>query len=323
MSHNTIALPQENGYPQDPAMDPSKGYYPPPPAGAYYYPGIPVGAPMMPDGAVAYYPPPPVPSDHNLGGMGNLPPPEVARMIPCRYYPACRYGSSCMFAHPQGPYLQGPLPPPAQYPGHYDSMAPSPYAPPAYYAMPPPSFPTSPNGTPMNLMSPPPGSHPPPMSHSRSASEVVSPAQGPFSPNGVPLPMPYGVPPMSPTYGHPGQAPIPVSPLATLQPNGGPQSPQQGMYPPMSPTAPGYPVPRDAPAPYAPQGMFPNGAAGDNHSPTSPSAPPQADGYGPGPGPMHRDHIPHHRRGTLRRPSFGPGRKPPCLFFPVGKCRNG
>lgn len=332
VTENTPA-PLENGYPQDLPMDPSKGYYPPPPPpGAYYYPGIPVGAPMMPDGPVAYYPPPPVPTDHNPGGMGNLPPPEVARMIPCRYYPACRYGSSCMFAHPQGPYIQGPLPPPAQYPGPYDPMAPSPYAPPAYYAMPPPSFPTSPNGTPMNAMSPPPGGHPvpPPMSHSRSASEVVSPVQAPFSPNGVPPPMPYGVPPMSPTYGHPGQmpVPVPVPPHAPLQPNGGPQSPQQGMYPPMSPTAPGampaYPVPRDAPAPYAPQGMLPNGAPVDDSSPKSPSAPPQADGYGPGPGPMHRDPIPHHRRGGIRRPSFGgPGRKPPCLFFPVGKCRNG
>ncbi|KZT75088.1 hypothetical protein DAEQUDRAFT_761050 [Daedalea quercina L-15889] len=306
------AAPQENSYPLDPNMDPSKGYYPPPP-GAYYYPGMPVGAPMMPDGSVAYYPPPPpVPSDQN-GGMGNLPPPEVARMIPCRYYPACRYGSSCMFAHPQTPYLQGPLPPPAQYPGPYDPMAPSPYPPPAYYAVPPPSFPTSPNGAPMNAMSPPPGGHPapPPMSHSRSASEAVSPVQAPFNPNGAPPPMPYGVPPMSPTYGHPGQIPIPVSipPLSPLQHNGGPQSPhQQGMYPPMSPTAqgavPAYPAPRDVPG-YA-------------------QAPPQADGYGLGPGPMHRDGMPHHRRGSGRRPSFGgSGRKPPCLFFPVGRCRNG
>ncbi|TFY63130.1 hypothetical protein EVJ58_g3438 [Rhodofomes roseus] len=255
--------PQPN-YSHDPNMDPSKGYYPPPP-GAYYYPGIPVGAPMMPDGSVAYYPPPPVSSDQNPGGMGNLPPPEVARMIPCRYYPACRYGSSCIFAHPQAPYLQGPLPPPAQYPAPYDPMAPSPYPPPTYYAVPPPSFPTSPNGAPMNVMSPPPGGHPapPPMAHSRSASEVMSPVQAPFSPNGVPPPMPYGVPPMSPTYGHPGQVPIPISipPLPPL--NGGPQSPQQphGMYPPMSPTGqgavPAYPASREA-GPYAPQGTLPN-----------------------------------------------------------------
>ncbi|KAH9937223.1 uncharacterized protein B0H18DRAFT_1081474 [Fomitopsis serialis] len=308
---------------------PDKGYYPPPP-GAYYYPGMPIGAPMMPDGSVAYYPPPP--SDQNPGGMGNLPPPEVARMIPCRYYPACRYGSSCMFAHPQAPYLQGPLPPPAQYPAHYDPMAPPPYPPPTYYAVPPPSFPTSPNGAPMNVMSPPPGGHPapPPMSHSRSASEVVSPVQAPFSPNGVPPPMPYGVPPMSPTYGHPGQVPIPVSipPLPPL--NGGPQSPQQqqGMYPPMSPTAQGamsaYPVQRDAPGPYAPQGRLFNGSVVDRLGSHSSSSAPQADGYGPGPGPMHRDGMSHYRRGGARRPSFGgPGRKPPCLFFPVGRCRNG
>lgn len=326
---NSNAAPaQEPLYSHDQNMDPTKGYYGPPP-GAYYYPGVPIGAPMMPDGSVAYYPPPPAPisSDQNAGAMSNLPPPEVARMIPCRYYPACRYGSSCMFAHPQAPYLQGPLPPPAQYPAPYDPMAPSPYPPPTYYPAPPSFLPPT-NGAHMEVMSPPPGAHqiPPSMVHTRSGSEIISPVQAPFSPTGAP-PMPYGVPPMSPTFALPGQMPIPVSipPLSPPQhPAGGPQSPQQSMYP-VSPSAhpiPSYPHP-EAVGPYPPHGMHPNGMVANGiGSPTSPSAHPQADGYGHGP--MNRDGMAHHRRGSARRPSFGAsGRKPPCIFFPLGKCRNG
>ncbi|KAI0936709.1 hypothetical protein AcV5_004781 [Taiwanofungus camphoratus] len=314
MSSNSPPI-QEPAYAHDPSMDPTKSYYGPP-AGAYYYPGMPVGAPMLPEGAVPYYPaPPPVATEQVPGGLANLPPPEVARMIPCRYYPACRYGSSCIFAHPQAPYLQGPLPPPAQYPAPYDPMAPAPYPPPTYYAMSQPSYQTSPTGIPMTAMSPSSGSHPPlphpSMTHGRSSSEVVSPVQAPFSPSGAPPPMPYGVSPMSPTYGHPGQAPVPVSipSLPPLQHSvvGGPQTPQQNVYTSMSPNASGamaYAVQRDL------AGHFP------------PQVHPQVDSYAPGS--VNREVMTRHRRGSARRPSFGgPGRKPPCLFFPSGRCRNG
>ncbi|KAH9898152.1 hypothetical protein C8Q73DRAFT_744230 [Cubamyces lactineus] len=316
---------QEAGYPQEQPtestnMDPAAGYYPPPP-GAYYYPPMPVPPPMMPDGSVPYYvPPPPMPTDQTQPGIGNLPPPEIARMIPCRYYPACRYGSSCMFAHPQSPYMQGPLPPPAQYPAPYDPMNSGPYPPPTYYPVPPASYGASPNGAPVNPMSP-----TQPMAHARSGSEVMSPVQGPFSPvNGQP-PMPYGVvSPVSPTYGHPAPVPMPP-PLSPLQTHpGGAQSPQQqGMYPPISPNTQAMVPPYAMPAQYAPQGMIPNGEGADGVSPKSPvQGHPQADVYGPGP--VHRDAMNHHRRGGARRPSFGGrGGKPPCIFFPSGRCRNG
>ena len=75
----------ESGYPGD-TTDPAKTYYPPPP-GPYYYPGMPVPPPVHPDGSIAYYPPPHPSADHN-GGLPNLPPPDIARMIPCRYFPA-------------------------------------------------------------------------------------------------------------------------------------------------------------------------------------------------------------------------------------------
>ncbi|TFK56569.1 hypothetical protein OE88DRAFT_34052 [Heliocybe sulcata] len=309
MHHHAVA-PAE--YPQDHNMDPSKQYYPPP--GAYYYPGMPPVAPL-PEGAVAYYPPMPpqsAPGEHANGNGNNLPPPDIARMIPCRYYPACRYGASCMFLHPQAPYFQGPMPPPAQYPAPYDPYQPN------YYAVVPPSFPP-PNGVPMSPTSPHGGSQhtPPHMGHSRSSSEVIPPPQGQFSPPVVP----YGaVSPLSPAYPHPGGMPIPVSipPLPPLNhsvppPPPGPQSPT-AMYqngpPPPAPFAVQFP-PHQGTPPVPEQ----------NGGPKSPTMQPQTDGY-PQP-PMHREGMTHHRRQSLRKPSFGGGRKPPCLFFPAGRCRNG
>ena len=305
-------------------VDPTtNGYYPPPPPGAYYYPPMPVPPPMMPDGTVPYYvPPPPMPTDQNPHGFGNLPPPDVARMIPCRYYPACRYGASCMFAHPQGPYMQGP-PPPTQYTAPYDPMNPAPYPPPpTYYPVPPGSYGASPNGAPVNHMSP-----PPPLAHTRSGSEAMSPVQGPFSPvNGQP-PVPYGmVSPVSPTYGHPAPMPMPVSipPLPPLQtsPTSAQSPPPPAMYTPLSPSAQGAMPPYAMPPQYAPQPIPANGDAADVVSPKSPAqGHPQADSYTSGP--IARE-MSHHRRGSARRPSFGGrGGKPPCLFFPSGRCRNG
>ncbi|KAH9951023.1 hypothetical protein B0H21DRAFT_859868 [Amylocystis lapponica] len=319
MFQSTVPV-QEPPFPHDPNMDPSKYYGPP---SAYYYPGMPMPPPMLPEGASVYYPPPPpAATEQNPSGMPNLPPPEVARMIPCRYYPACRYGSACIFAHPQSPYLQGPLPPPAQYPAPYDPMAPPPY-PPTYYA---PSFSPSPNGPSVNPMSPSAG--PPPLPHPQmtNGTDVMSPIQAPFSPTGAPH-MPYGVPAMSPTYGHPSQVPVPISipPLPPLQhpASGGPQSPQRGIYSPMSPGAHGAMPPYADPAgQYMHPGMSLNGHVAETiGSPRSPPGHPQADVYGPPP--VNREGMGHHRRGSARRPPFGPGRKPPCLFFPAGRCRNG
>ena len=301
-------------------VDPATSYYPPPP-GAYYYPPMPVPPPVLPDGAVPYYVPPPhMPTDQNPAGFGNLPPPEVARMIPCRYYPACRYGASCMFAHPQGPYMQSPLPPPVQYPAPYDPMSPGPYPPPTYYPVPPGSYGASPNGAPVNHMSP-----PPPMAHARSGSDIVSPVQGPFSPSSGQPPIPYGVvSPVSPSYGGPIPIPVSVPPIPALQTSpSSAQSPPQsaGMYPPMSPNgqavAPQYAMP-----PQYPQGMPSGNEVQDVVSPKSPTnGHHQMDGYNAGPIPRE---MAHHRRGSARRPSFGGrGGKPPCLFFPSGRCRNG
>ncbi|KAI9570401.1 hypothetical protein HD554DRAFT_2086024 [Boletus coccyginus] len=313
-------LPQDQPYPQDPHVDPSKRFYPVPIPPYGYYPSIaPVSS--LPDGSPAYYQLPPVPLGEN-GAYGNFPPPEVARFIPCRYYPACRYGSSCLFAHPQAPYYPGPPPPaPAQYSIPYDHMTQQQY-PPNYYPPPPSYHPPAPVPPHMNPVSPPPlpsvhtPPHPP-MVHARSVSDALSPIQ-------TPVQAPYGpMSPASPSYPHPVHLPLPLS-IPTLPPPHqpatapGPQSPQS-MYPNGPVSAPPFSVRQD-PSPYPP--------APHPHSPYpevngGPKSPVLSQGENFGPPPALRQGMNHNRRGGLRRGSFGGNRKPACLFYPAGRCRNG
>ncbi|KAF5323437.1 hypothetical protein D9611_005720 [Ephemerocybe angulata] len=294
--------------------DPAKGYYaPPPPPGPYgYYPPMhPVMSPMG-DGPVYY---PQQPQQHsdlhvNAGGAGHLPPPDVARMIPCRYFPACRYGAQCMFAHPQGPFAPPP-PPPGQYPPFDPSLG-SPYG---YYPPPPPPQPYQ-NGAPMSPLSPQP--MPPHPMHGRSPSEIVSPT----FPNGGPPPPPLGpYGPMPPTnYPHPGPVPVPMS------------------VPPLPPMH-HQPPPPSGPAPQSPSAMYNNapipfpGPDGQYYPPPPPPmAYPEMDGKVATPTGMNgqaEGFIPHHhphpngiRRGVPRRNSFK-AHKTPCAFFPSGRCKNG
>lgn len=317
---------QEQGYTQDSMVNPAKPYYSVP-AGPYaYYPGVPP-MPTLPDGSPAYYAQPPMQMGEN-GGFGNLPPPEVARFIPCRYFPACRYGSSCLFAHPQaGPYYSAPPPPPAQYPAPYDAMTQQPYAP-NYYAVPPPTYhppgsvpphinPASPTAGPVHT--PP---HPP-MVHTRSGSEAISPVQVPFSPSAAPAPVPYGaVSPVSPSYPPPSHVPLPLS-IPSLPPPHqppsapGPQSPQT-VYPNGPISAPPFAVRQD---PVSYQSHGPHHHHGFNEANSGPKPPPHTEGFGHGP--VFRQGVNQNRRGSMRRGSFGGSRKPACLFYPAGRCRNG
>ncbi|KAH8835845.1 hypothetical protein DL96DRAFT_92779 [Flagelloscypha sp. PMI_526] len=272
-----------NGYAQ-PNGDAKAVYYAPPPPGAYPY--FHAGQPG-PDGASFYAPypiPPPQPNGDvpPSGGPGNLPPPDIARFIPCRYYPACRYGASCMFLHPQGPYMPGPVPPP---PGTYqfdpNMPIPQPFPPNMYAPLPPPN-----THVPLADGQPQPHFLPPP----NTTQPVQYNPTSPVSPSAYPtlsMPVPGGMPP---------------------QPhmNGGPQA---------SPTVPfAYPPRQDAPYPLAAVNSVP-----------APGTYPVLDGQKPlvngevselRQGPPHG----HVRRASARRPSFG---KPPCMFFPMGKCKNG
>ncbi|KAF5385164.1 hypothetical protein D9615_001348 [Tricholomella constricta] len=289
-------------------------YGPSAPAAYTYYPSIHSAPPPPSEGGVYYPQPPPqnAGESHVPGGVGNLPPPEVARFIPCRYFPACRYGASCLFAHPQQYYPGSLAPPPAQYVAPYDSMNVQPY--PSNY-FPPPSF-QPPNGAhPMTPMSPPSGPHP---GHGHSPSEVILPLQPPFNPNGIP-PVPYG--PMSPNaYSHPGQVSVPMimPPLQhqTALPN---QTPSN-MYNNAPASAPSY-VQHDGTTPYpvsqpGKPSVTPQELNGDVKLPHLQDTSGTNHHH-----PMPREGAGHHRRGG-RRGSFN-GRKPPCLFFPTGRCKNG
>lgn len=105
---------------------------------------------------------------------GSLPPPEVAKMIPCRFFPNCRYGDKCMFAHPVAmPASASTAAPvsPGQAPMFYQSPA---YGYPAYgppqhfYSMAPPMpIQYTHAGVPMPVHMPP----PPHMAHAPHSAD--------------------------------------------------------------------------------------------------------------------------------------------------------
>ncbi|KAF4606505.1 hypothetical protein EYR38_000559 [Pleurotus pulmonarius] len=294
--------PQQNGQTLPNGSDP-QNYYPP--TEVYtYFPTLNSVPPPLPEGAV-YYQPPPSGHEGANGDVRNLPPADIARFIPCRYFPACRYGASCMFLHPQGQYFQGPMPPPAQYPAPYDPMAPAPY-PLNYYG------PQSPNGVPQMTPMSPSAAPMHPMMHARSGSEVLSPAQTHFSPQGAPPPLPYG--PIPPVAYHPNPAPVPMAvpppPLPPVHAPQGLQSPPV-MYNAPPPTQP-FPVLPEAAGQYPPlpSGGPVSGSDVNGAVKSEPYMQPYRDGSG------------NSRRGNGRRSSFA-SRKPPCFFFPAGRCKNG
>ena len=223
--------------------------------------------------------------------VSNLPPPQIARRIPCRYFPACRFGASCIFAHPRVLPLQH-LSPNDQPPNFYPRPAP------------PLQF-QPPNGVPpphqLSLVSLQWATQPVPPPPPHNISEIGPHLQIPFNSPGAPVlaPGPYGpMPLVSPSYPHPGRhvlLSVPPPPLA--QALIGPQSSSVPYPQSASPSVlqQRYPVPSEQ-----------NGAQ---------KLPPQ-EGFGQcgdrsigGPG--------------FRRSSFGGGRRSPCLFFPSGRCRNG
>ncbi|KAJ7596820.1 hypothetical protein C8J56DRAFT_918410 [Mycena floridula] len=249
------------------------------------YPYYPSSNP--PEGAVIYAP------QLDSGTVGNLPPPDIARLIPCRFFPACRNGSACLFLHPQtAPFF--PAPQQGQYPGPYETMIPQNY-PSNYFPGSPPSF--QPQQS--------------PMTHGPSSSEMVSPH---FNPSGLPA-IPYTAmsPLMSPTiYSQVPVVPMTMPPSSALPP--GPQSPQIYAMPPPMPQFQQQP---EMISPYSPSGaVMPLAYPTMNAGP--PISPSQTENFSMIPG---RDGSGQIRRGTGRR---GPApRKPPCLFYPAGKCKNG
>lgn len=128
--------------------------------------------------------------------VGKFPPPEVAKTIPCRFYPNCRNGSSCIFAHidsPSGPGVAGEHQQPDSVESGHDAAASLPPPPPSYYGVPgpyPPHFfmmphsPAGPMGVPYGAPSGPIPLHYQPHEATQpgqmtSAAEVPSPAAAP------------------------------------------------------------------------------------------------------------------------------------------------
>ncbi|EJD03674.1 uncharacterized protein FOMMEDRAFT_154779 [Fomitiporia mediterranea MF3/22] len=308
---------------------PAYGQVPPHPGSYMYYPPPFPGA-MLSDGSPApYYPPPPPPNSMaqppENAGNGSLPPPEIARLIPCRYYPACRYGPSCIFAHPQGPFFPGPLPPPAQYSAPYDQMVQPHYG--GYYGMPQPPYPQPPPSA--NVTSPPQNPSESPLAqpqHGRSGSEAVSPMQTPFSPAGMPPPpVPYGVPVPGgyPQHGQMPVQPMPMGVSPSQQP--GPQ-PNGVIYSPASPVSQPPSMHRRDPSLLNGATQYPQIDNSATNPAQSLQIPPQQDAYANVARPHLREGANHLRRGSIRRMSAAGSannRKPPCAFFPSGRCRNG
>ncbi|WWC70812.1 uncharacterized protein I206_104764 [Kwoniella pini CBS 10737] len=81
---------QQSGfYPVDPQQQRGMFIPPPPPSGP------------RKDGGI--------PTSPNGGNSNNLPPAEVSKTIPCRNFPNCKYGASCVFFHPGSqPFFPGP-----------------------------------------------------------------------------------------------------------------------------------------------------------------------------------------------------------------------
>lgn len=154
----------------NPAADFGQGYgMPPPQFGGPQFPhhffpmeGMHAGAPIFQPG----------------NGMGsgrrnhsrkesgvNLPPPDVARMIPCKYFPNCKYGDKCVFAHPIPMGAVPPMPP--QSHPLSPSMSHPPPMQPMFYGQMPPGYPYPPYGANPQQFLPPgtPMGHPAHMPH--------------------------------------------------------------------------------------------------------------------------------------------------------------
>lgn len=138
-------------YPQE--FYPPQGYYPDPAAPPQFMPPFPQG------------------QERKDAQAANLPPAEVAKMIPCRNFPACKYGNSCMFLHPAQPFYPGP-------PQGFQGFPPQGFYPPQQFA------PMEYNGAQQDPSSP----HVPSALTPAFVPAFASPPQAP-----------YGVSPMSPT----------------------------------------------------------------------------------------------------------------------------
>lgn len=229
--------------------------------------------------------------------QANLPPAEVAKTIPCRNYPNCKYGSSCVFLHPRAPfYPPGPGGPGFGYEG-YQGFQPMPYFNPQATGFQPQQvegeqpqsqfqsdMPRDNND--VNAQQQP---QQQPQQPQFNDQHSLSGAPAPFVPFGMTSPPPaqFGLSPMSP----------PMMPMSPHDAAFFAQSPPNGMMPPFNPrrlsnNQGGFQKPF--------QGKKPSFSGGPR--PWAPGA--RAGGAGGAGG-------------------WKDGTPPPCAFFAQSKCRNG
>ncbi|WVO14217.1 hypothetical protein L204_101849 [Cryptococcus depauperatus] len=270
---------------------------------------------------------------NNANGQSNpnLPPAEVSKYIPCRNFPNCKYGASCVFFHPRPTpfYSGGPAQNGSFVPQGYENYPPYPPVPAPYFA---------PSGD--NFHSFPPEAQQP----QTEAPDQVAPqgrdgAQIPPSdsaPAPAPIvPVPVSAPLPAPNGPHVPSAVAPVF-VPGYQPSDMMNSPPPVHFSmsPLSPSVLGISLPSVPPA----EVFFAT-------SPANSFMPPPMNGhirqqsFGQGPGqfggqagkPFGHGKKPSFSNGKpfgARPPAskFGAwkdGNPPPCAFFNQGNCRNG
>ncbi|KAL1412893.1 hypothetical protein Q8F55_000642 [Vanrija albida] len=333
LSANAVVPPP--GLTMDPVMlsvlYPQPLYAPPPPFAQmgppqfYHQPGF-----YPPAGAVHY--PPRKESSAGAGangaagnaaanGAANLPPTEVAKTIPCRNFPNCKYGASCIFFHPR--------PQPGFFPGapagYYDPAAggfvPYPAGAAGFFPGAPQFVPgASTDATATDAAAPASESTPADAAATTQHDSIPAQSPGAHVPSAV-----------APAF-VPGAIPVPNGDAAA---NGGPfiGSPPAGYaIGPLSPTLiPHSPPPADAAyfatsppqfQPFIPNGYGPGrrqsfgqqfaGGPKPFHG-KKPSFSGGSKPWGPGGRPGGSSHLGQWKDGV----------PPPCAFFREGKCRNG
>lgn len=240
----------------------------------------------------------------------NLPPAEVAKTIPCRNFPNCKYGSSCVFLHPRPqPYYPGPNFMP-NFEG-YNQFPPGAMGMPGPYYVPngfPPPFPSQDPSIDGHQHSqiPPQTTSEIPVSDTQHDHTQPQPTAQPFVPA-------YHQPEVMSPPSQFGMSPISPSLLASSLPS---VPPPEAFYAATSPTNSTI-----MPPPLM-NGAAPSFAPGHARR-QSFNQPPFGMRHGKklsfsgGPRPFGRPSM----GGNLG--SWKDGNPPPCAFFNQGKCRNG
>ncbi|WVW84725.1 hypothetical protein I302_106760 [Kwoniella bestiolae CBS 10118] len=277
-----------------------------------------------------------VTSSPNGGNPNNLPPAEVSKTIPCRNFPNCKYGNSCVFFHPRHqpffPSAHGPAPigPNGSFiPQGYENGYPAPYPPvPGPYFIPNPNnqafvpnqvdqqqqLPAS--DIPQESQQPSDIQHDQQQQQQQHVPSAIAPVFVPgFQPSGdmmSPPPPPagqFGMSPLSPSMLGSSLPSIPPAEafFAAASP------PPTGFMPPLPPVAMNGPVAAHARRQSFNQQQFgmPGKPFGHGKKPSFSGGAPKWMGRPPAP------------NGAAKLGSWKDGNPPPCAFYNQGNCRNG